>query len=614
MKNTYKNRLHFSTFRLLRRGVVMILAAASFTVICVAEERLIIQCKDFTQSEVKSGGFKLSSNMKIHIRALGAGGDRNLTFSSSEMYAYGWIINADTRELIWRMQRNNTTKENKERKFDGELSLSKGNYEVYFGAYGYGGGSAFGVYNYNIDRRKENLPEGKSKRKGFFDWFVNMFGDDAERDWKHRAKDWGIELYADDRNSDITMFSVPKEFPGTVYKATKLGEDEHIRQQFVLNKPMPIHIYALGERDNNHNLADYGWIVNAKTHKRVWEMLRDNVQPAGGAEKNVKSNEIVSFPSGEYTLYYNTDGSHSFVDWNAPPPEDPFNYGISLIAVHENEKGNFKLSSNLKEDQNIIAQLIRVENDETRSAQFTLKEQTQLRVYALGEGGSAHRQMADYGWIINTRTRQKVWTMDMDRTEHAGGAEKNRMLDEVITLPKGDYTVFYQTDDSHAYNDWNSSSPFDPEHWGITISGEGDEFKLSNVEHNASTALPGVIAQIVRVGNSANLTRSFRLDKPTHVRIYALGEGQNREMYDYGSIERTSNGTVVWQMTYSMTFHAGGDRKNRMVNTTMLLDKGEYLLHYVSDDSHSFNDWNTDPPDDPTMWGITLFEDKEDKE
>ena len=58
-----------------------------------------------------------------------------------------------------------------------------------------------------------------------------------------------------------------------------------------------------------------------------------------------------------------------------------------------------------------------------------------------------------------------------------------------------------------------------------------------------------------------------------------------------------------------MTFHAGGGKKNRMVNTSIVLDAGTYTLHYKSDDSHSFGDWNTDPPDDPTMWGITLYRD-----
>ncbi|MBI3189567.1 MAG: hypothetical protein HYZ33_02850 [Ignavibacteriales bacterium] len=82
-------------------------------------------------------------------------------------------------------------------------------------------------------------------------------------------------------------------------------------------------------------------------------------------------------------------------------------------------------------------------------------------------------------------------------------------------------------------------------------------------------------------------------------------------MFDYGWIENARTGEVVWEMTYTMTFHAGGARKNRMVNTTIVLDKGEYLLRYVSDDSHSYRDWNMDAPDDPTMWGITLYKDNE---
>jgi hypothetical protein len=325
----------------------------------------------------------------------------------------------------------------------------------------------------------------------------------------------------------------------------------------------------------------------------------------------VAFDDVVSLPAGDYSVYYSSDDSHSFVDWNAAPPDDPFNYGITLIASNPNERGVFKLSSGSNEERNIIAQIIGVQDNETRSVTFLLKEDTQVHIYALGEVSPSHRVMADYGWIINAKTRQKVWQMDYDRTEHAGGADKNRMIDESVTLPKGEYTVVYQTDDSHAYNDWNESPPFDPEHWGITLNGEGDEFKMSNVELNPSTRATGVIAQIVQVGDNANRKSSFTLTKPTRVRVYAIGEGQNKEMFDYGWIENTSTRSVVWEMTYSMTFHAGGGRKNRMVNTTMLLDKGDYILHYVSDDSHSYNDWNTDPPDDPTMWGITVMEEKE---
>lgn len=576
-----------------------------------AGERLIIELKDFSRTELKCGGFTLSKETKVHIKGLGAGGDKKELFSNSDMYAYAWIIDAGTRSLVWQMTRTNTTKEGKERKFDGEVTLPKGSYEAYFSAYAYIGGSSFTTYNMNVDPRRNDPNRKKNNRDGFFEWFGDMFGEDFERDWKKRSREWGADLYVDDSYPDIQLFSVPKELSYVVFKATKLGESEHVRQQFVVSKQISLRIYALGEMVRNNPPQDYGWIINTRTHKRVWEMERGNLHAAGGAEKNVKFDDTVTLPPGEFTLYYLTDDSHSFVDWNSAPPEDPFNYGITMMTTNEADKAAFKLSSTPSEEKNIIAQITEVGNDETKSIAFLLKEDTPVRIYAIGEASNSRRQMADYGWIINTRTRQKVWTMDYDRTERGGGAAKNRMVDEIITLPKGEYSVMYQTDDSHAFNEWNDSPPFDPEHWGISIYGSGEKFTMSNVELNPVSRNAGVIAQITRVGNNVNRKISFTLSHPTRVRVYAIGEGQNKEMADYGWIENASTQAVIWEMTYSMTFHAGGGRKNRLVNTTMLLDKGEYILQFVSDDSHAYNDWNTDPPDDPTMWGITVMEEKE---
>ncbi|HLB00194.1 MAG TPA: hypothetical protein VJO14_02310, partial [Bacteroidota bacterium] len=182
-----------------------------------------------------------------------------------------------------------------------------------------------------------------------------------------------------------------------------------------------------------------------------------------------------------------------------------------------------------------------------------------------------------------------------------------RMADEIITLPAGTYTVFYSTDDSHSYGDWNSDPPMDEEHWGITIYGADKNFNRADFVAGDKARETGIIAGINRVRDSENRRTTLDLKKGAQVRIYALGEGQNHEMYDYGWIENSA-GQVIWEMTYAMTFHAGGGKKNRMVNTTILLAPGTYTLRYRSDDSHSFNDWNTDPPDDPSMWGITLYE------
>jgi len=568
----------------------------------LAGEKLIVQLKDFSRTEIKSGGFSIPSDTRLHIYALG-GGEQKIPFSGSDMYAYGWIIKADTRETVWQMNRENTKRSKDNRTFDDYISLPGGSYEVYFTAYGYGP-----FYGTGTDLRK--LQDKKIPMRGLLQWLRELFGEDIGKDWKVRSKNWELDLYVDDEAGNVDMFNPPKEFPYTVYKATRIGDNEHVRQRFIINKPVNLRIYSLGEKDFGSEMADYGWIMDTRTHKLIWQMDRENVQHAGGDQKNVKYDDVISFQAGDYVLFYTTDASHSFVNWNAAPPSDPFNYGITLIASKDGDKREIKLTQASKEDQNVIVQLVRIGNNETRNASFTLKAESKIRIYALGEASLSRRQMADYGWIINTATREKVWTMDLDRSDHAGGADKNRMIDEVITLQKGTYTVFYQTDDSHAYNDWNDSPPFDPEHWGITVSGEGDDFKMSNVEKNVTPHQAGVIAQVIGVGDNANLSQQFYLDKTTRVRVYALGEGQNRELYDYGWIENSSNSNVVWEMTYAMTFHAGGGRKNRSVSTTIVLDKGNYILHYVSDDSHSYNHWNVDPPDDPTMWGITLYEEK----
>jgi hypothetical protein len=115
-----------------------------------------------------------------------------------------------------------------------------------------------------------------------------------------------------------------------------------------------------------------------------------------------------------------------------------------------------------------------------------------------------------------------------------------------------------------------------------------------------------VLVKLTRIGDDADEYKSFTLDKPTRVRIYAIGEGVSPEMVDYGWIEETDNDDVVWEMTYRKSKPAGGADKNRVVDTTILLDKGKYRVHYVSDGSHSFGDWNASPPRHPQKWGITV--------
>jgi hypothetical protein len=197
--------------------------------------------------------------------------------------------------------------------------------------------------------------------------------------------------------------------------------------------------------------------------------------------------------------------------------------------------------------------------------------------------------------------------MTFDETEHAGGASKNRLFDGALRLESGNYLAYFVTDGSHSYVDWNSSAPYDQEHWGMVVTAASDNFNSADVAPYEEKEDESVFAQIIRVRDDDRERKSFSLSKDAQVRIYALGEGSDGEMHDYGWIEDANTGKTVWEMSYRMTEHAGGARKNRLYDEVISLKAGEYILRFETDGSHSFNDWNDDPPHDATHYGITVY-------
>lgn len=240
-------------------------------------------------------------------------------------------------------------------------------------------------------------------------------------------------------------------------------------------------------------------------------------------------------------------------------------------------------------DDKVIVELTRVREDDSRSEGFTLTEPTEVRVYAVGEG-SPRYGMSDYGWIVDARTRQRVWMMSYERTGHAGGGKKNRLSDDVIHLEAGSYLVGFVTDDSHSYRHWNTDPPTHPERWGITVFGAGEDFDRSRVAQYRETEDPSVLARIIRVRSDRHRQERFSLDRGVRVYLYAVGEGTHGEMHDYGWLEDSETGRVIWKMDYPATDGAGGASNNRLYEGTLDLEPGSYTLHYRTDGSHAYRD------------------------
>jgi hypothetical protein len=77
-------------------------------------------------------------------------------------------------------------------------------------------------------------------------------------------------------------------------------------------------------------------------------------------------------------------------------------------------------------------------------------------------------EMYDFGWIENVATGDTLWKMTIDKTTHAGGADKNRMVDTTMKLATGQYTLHFKSDDPHAFNRWNATPP-DFAFYGIAL-------------------------------------------------------------------------------------------------------------------------------------------------
>jgi CubicO group peptidase (beta-lactamase class C family) len=114
------------------------------------------------------------------------------------------------------------------------------------------------------------------------------------------------------------------------------------------------------------------------------------------------------------------------------------------------------------------------------------------------------------------------------------------------------------------------------------------------------------LAEITRVADNEDKTVEFNLTEGQSVRIFAIGEGQGGQMFDYGWIENVDTGKPAWEMKEPETTHAGGASKNRKADLAVMLPAGKYRLRYKADDSHSFDNWNALPPD-VNFWGIAVY-------
>ncbi len=566
-----------------------------FGAVMVRADDIVIQMKNFSEGDLKVEGFELKGQTRISIYAIG-GELKN----ADQMFAYGWIINSSDREPVWIMEEQETHRYEGSRylrECEDEVTLPAGKYECYYYV-----GRPYSLEGMEIII--EDMGDA-------FKWLGDIIDTDEESKREYYSediKDLQIMIKAPD--GTFTRFDpVLTRKKSAIVDFSQPGDDYFAKRGFTLKKELPLKIIAIGEYSSSDRVfVDHGWIIDADSLKKVWQMDKWNTSWAGGGRKNRSFVGEVTLPPGNYLAQYISDDSHSFERWNVQPPYDPMHYGMVIAPVKESDR-QFISDFEISYAEPVVVALSRVGDDEFVSKGFTLKKAAAFHVVALGEFGYDD-EFADYGWIEDIDSGEKIWEMTEENCTHAGGASKNRRFDGIVKLPAGNYMVYYSTDDSHAYNDWNASPPMEKELWGITLYGFGKNFDKNIVEYfDQIPSNSNVLVDLTGLGDDEKARREFELKSAAKVKVVALGEGKGGHMYDYGWIENAQTGETVWEMTYRMTRHAGGADKNRKVDTQIFLEAGRYEVYFVTDDSHSFPDFNASRPENPQRWGIMVLKD-----
>ncbi len=573
-----------------------------------AAQGQLVDIRDLTPREHREQAFVLESPQSVTIEAVGAEPRRESRgrFGKSDYSWYGddderdtwpaaaWILDARTREVVWDLRTADTQRERSGlRRFSGTVRLPAGTFVAHYGSYAATSVTNFGDGNFasfmrNLVRRRDVRYGGPYVDDGSYHEFQLVVRGEGRR---------VVERDADEAGRGFTASAIVNIRPESGATSERRG--------FELTRAADVEVVGIGELRRD-GAFDYGWIQDASTRRRVWEMDYAGTQPAGGAAKNRMVRQTLHLSAGRYVAYYVTDDSHDPFEWNAVPPFDPENYGLTLrVADAAARAAVHPFTWEPVPAGQTIVSLTGVGDNDVRSEGFTLTRPMDLRIYAIGEGANPDGQMDDYAWIVDAATRRRIWTMRYDDTEHAGGAQKNRLFDGTLHLDAGSYIVYYSSDGSHSFGHWNDAPPAEARYWGVSVfpaSGQLDRTAIAPFDRGTSNA----IVELVRMRDDVRARRTFTIDRDQTVRVHAVGEGIGGEMYDYGWIE-DDNGRVVWEMTYSGTTRAGGARKNRLFDGTITLPAGRYVLRWQSDGSHAFGEWNDDPPDDPESWGIAVL-------
>ncbi len=390
------------------------------------------------------------------------------------------------------------------------------------------------------------------------------------------------------------------------------------RHSFAVDRAARVTIEAVGSLnstdEHEREFAAYGWVLDRVRRKVVWQMEPGKVTRERGSVASVRDTFLLD--AGTYDVYFTSHGNRS-----------GSRFGISFLdrllgdeSAWRGDQDRWKMIVRKAPGEEIQIKLLTDESDTAlapkypnlvwttapmrgrREAEyiFQVSEAAQLSIYAVGEIGN--RPM-DFGWIEDVASGERIWEMTLENTRHGGGWEVNRVYEDTIAVDEGIYRAAYQTDARQSWGDWVGNPPLDPAGWGVTLAAS----PAAAVSPFDPLANREPMIELTRVRDDERRQAQFKVNQPTQLAAFAVGEIGRSSRYDWGWLRNNDSQEIVWEMTYPRSRQSGDDESNRAELAFFRLEPGTYTLGYETDDSHSYDSWLHGRPEHPERWGVTLF-------
>ena len=411
--------------------------------------------------------------------------------------------------------------------------------------------------------------------------------------------------------------------PGVVVSLSGLEVDDLESTAFrVVDEPTMVEISATGSRQIDTLLAAYPWIIRSSDRSLVWRLRADASDGSEGGML-VSTSQIVELDPDTYEVYFASYGHpqepvaepEGFIDKIIASFNDEFEkwrtesnkWQVIIKAPTPESKNRLKAADRVREITENPLEIWNSGSSDSKSvAEFTFETERSMNV--LVECMGTVSDESSIGWIEHVGTGDHLWDMTESGSMHAGGDERNRVCREEVALDEGIFRAVYKSDRKHSHKHWSGNPPYDPLSWGLRISALSPEDYDAVAPFDPFESLPKIVS-LTGIGEDALVSYTFRVEEAMRVLIHAVGEGytSSDRMFDYAWLVDEKRRKEVWKMSARDSKHAGGASKNRRAEVVLELGPGAYTVHYKSDGSHSYGDWNDDPPLSPQRWGVTVF-------